>query len=229
MALYTIRTRFGIFHNDVHLGNILLRRVSAKCTIIYINRITKTSKRIELGAGDYYAMLSDFGKNADNPEYLSNGDSLHQLFKYSDIGMISDFGRLYSSIYYATTRPDMSQLNGAWSVIDETIKNIIVDSKIALTTIIVKGKTVFTYTSKIYNILKESMKLMKAYAKELAIFETIAFSEPILDTYSKRTIICDVTPPSKPLSISKMSLCRASSVSSLIGTCIYKSEFGRGE
>jgi hypothetical protein len=227
MALYTIRTRFGIFHNDVHLGNILLRRVSSDCTIIYINRITQTSKRIKLGTGDYYAMLSDFGKNTDKPEYMSDGESLHQLFKYGVISMISDFSRLYSSIYDDAIRSDMSPLFLVWSVIDKTIKDVILNSRIALETIIVNDKTIFNKTKQIYDILRKSVELMEAYTNELATFETVAFNEPILDTYPEGTIICDVTPPLKPLRISEMSLCEPGSVPSSLGTCIWKSEFGR--
>lgn len=74
MAVYVIRTQLNIYHNDIHHGNILLKKATRPQTIIYRNKKLRKQKTINIETGEYYAMLADFGVSSHYPLCYTNRD-----------------------------------------------------------------------------------------------------------------------------------------------------------
>lgn len=129
MALTTIRTHLGYFHNDSHGGNIFLTEINKPCTIVY----NYNSKRhiINLKAGDTYAVLGDFGISDKVPVLFtlpivtSDVFTGHPVFNYvSDIQRLITYSGSPFNIPHLLMRPELQLL---WEKIAQQIRNIIID------------------------------------------------------------------------------------------------------
>lgn len=98
MALYALRTRGGLYHNDSHDSNIFLIEVKP-CTLDYINH--GVVRRVNVTK--YYAVLGDFGLAADIPIVFTHDEVRHDTLTYGvdkkvGVNYVSDLNRLLTTI-----------------------------------------------------------------------------------------------------------------------------------
>ena len=218
MSLYVVRTQFGMFHNDAHTGNILLRKVAIPCDVVYINKNISKQRTVHIGAGGYYAMLADFGRTNKVPQCFYH-KKLLKLVYYENRDEISDFNRFFSLLYSRQDVSSFYKIFTLWGTIKMLIKHKLQLSKIDLTE---DGSGGFANIREMYTMLNMDTCLRGLYDDELALFSDIAFPETESDSYTPGTIVCDVTPPRTLKSLSSLPNCDTSSVDEKF--CVWESE-----
>jgi hypothetical protein len=196
MALFSLRTQLGYFHNDTTPGNIFLTKVDKPCNIIYRNGVLQ--RVVRLGEGDYYATLGDFGLSSEIP-----------------IAFLSDYP-IKIDVSIATRKGELcTPLGGGRLNFVSDLNRLINETKIQteletsfmteLCDIYKKiGQNVSTMGEGglISNLKDKDSVLSSLYNNELDIFSKYAFNEPFKDYHE--SIVCDMTPSPRDIPDIKM-------------------------
>ena len=202
-ALYACRT-FNIYHNDAHLKNIFIRKISKDCTLVYKNTTINKCKTIKLKAGDYYAMLGDFGLCSTNPICLEHEEAMTLVVK-GNYSYVSDLSRLATAIFNGYYTPKyLAKLYKIWLNMARNIEFEVTKSPKTVNDLAITRELVSNHT------------LAGLYRNEIQVFEKIAFDEDILPYYDlSTTIICDITLHQYPKEIEPIKLCEPDSLNVL--------------
>jgi hypothetical protein len=193
MAVYVLRTQLNIYHNDIHPGNILLKKATRPQTIIYRNKKLRKQKTINIETNEYYAMLADFGVSSHYPLCYTNRDFAVNILRGRS-NNLSDFCLTTSQFFGPEKIKSMfPKLSNTWKQL----------------------KTVYSSKCLEYFELPDYIKrldddyeLRSLRSSELEYFEKYAFTEKIThDVHSLNITICDITPPEIHREIPKISLC----------------------
>lgn len=194
MALFSLRTQLGYFHNDTTPGNIFLTKVDKPYNIIYRNG--ELQRVVRLGKGDYYATLGDFGLSSETPiAFLSKYPikidvsiatkkrELCTPLGGGQLNFVSDLNRLINETKIQTELEPlfMKELCDVYEEIGQYV------STTGEENLILNFKTKDSVLSSLYN-------------NELGIFSKYAFNEPFEDYHeSIESIVCDMTPSSRDI------------------------------
>lgn len=224
MALTTIRTHLGYFHNDSHGGNIFLTKINKPCAIVY--NYDSRRRIIKLETDETYAVLGDFGLSDKVPALFTLPTVMSDVFTGHPIyNYVSDIQRLitYPGSPFNIPHLMIAELRIIWEEIAEEIRKIIIKlhsaGKITLT--IVKGKyvpscdengfprpgtdvttrRVFTVdeANEIEQVLELEFvpgnTLYELYQEELNIFYKHAFESDVIGAWAYDVIECDMSWP----------------------------------
>ena len=194
MAIYVMRTQLNMYHNDVHRGNILLKKATRPQTIIYRNNNLGKQKTINLKTGEYYAMLADFGVASTYPLCYTDVGQLGGYILMGKSINLSDFCYLTNNLFVEKEIKSMFPLlSNIWNQIKKVY--------------LVKAPTAYD-TSDCKDTLYNDYELRYLRLSELEYFETYAFTEKnTRDIDSLNITICNVTPPETLIVIPVISLC----------------------
>lgn len=192
MAVYVIRTQLNIYHNDIHRGNILLKKATRPQTIIYRNKKLRKQKTINIETGEYYAMLADFGVSSHYPLCYTNQDLAVNILLGSY--NLSDFCFTTSQFFRQEKIKSMfPKLSNTWN---------------QLKTVYLRKCSEYFKLSGYRERLDYDSELRSLRSSELEYFEKYAFTEKIThDVHSLNITICDITPPEIHREIPEISLC----------------------
>lgn len=208
MALYACRKHLGMFHNDIHAGNIFLTKVSKPVNIVYVNGMKK--RRILVT--EYFATLGDYGLAHSDPYVFHNDTIIYDVCFKSDFGYqnganyVSDFNRLITTLYNGvldySNNLFFSELWITWNGLKTEIKKLTYnDDQVPL----------FRDVEDIVPVLKNNRIITGLYESELEKFVKHAFNDDAYKEYHdlnpKNMIMCDITPPLKILEITNTKEC----------------------
>lgn len=209
MALYACRKHLGMFHNDIHTGNIFLTRVSKPVNIVYVNG----GKKRRILVTEYFATLGDYGLAHSDPYVFHNDTLLYDVCFNSNFGYqnganyVSDFNRLITTLYNGvldySNNHFFSELWRTWNGLKTEIKKLTYnDDQVPL----------FQDVEDNVPVLKNDRIITGLYKSELETFIKHAFNDDAYKEYHdsnpKNSIMCDITPPRELLKITETKECR---------------------